>query len=105
MLDGFIRLGLGCNLCHYRLARQTLGQTTTHSAGQQYFNPIQRMRCIAVAVMKRLVLAQVEQGFVGNDTVFDGVDPESPAESGLPKQTGISTDGYQSCWGVITAAW
>ncbi|MET3999639.1 hypothetical protein [Marinobacterium sp. MBR-109] len=35
MFDGFIRLGLGCNLCHYRLARQTLGQTTAHAAGQQ----------------------------------------------------------------------
>jgi hypothetical protein len=33
--------------------------------------------------MKRLFLAQLEQVLVGNDTVFDGVDPESPAASGM----------------------
>jgi hypothetical protein len=33
--------------------------------------------------MKRLFLAQLEQVLVGNDTVFDGVDPKSPAASGM----------------------
>jgi len=61
VLHRLVRIGLSHHLHLNSLAGQTLRQTGSHATHQQYIHCIQRVRCIRFTVVKRLLLAELQQ--------------------------------------------